>query len=71
MNNCATCEHKSRTPPGGHCYMFRTEPAHACMQHTGRKMTAPSQFGSPGMQALILMALLANPPRSPTLPSDT
>lgn len=35
-NNCATCTHK-RNPQGGHCYMFREEPAGLCMQHQDRK----------------------------------
>ena len=34
-NNCATCKHKQR-PDGGHCYMFRVEPAEMCAQHTSQ-----------------------------------
>lgn len=34
-NNCATCRHK-QNPDGGHCYMFRFEPAETCAQHTSQ-----------------------------------
>lgn len=35
QNNCTACKHKNH-PDGGWCYMFRTEPAELCGQHTAR-----------------------------------
>ena len=34
-NNCATCRHK-QNPDGGHCYLFRFEPAEMCAHHTSQ-----------------------------------
>ena len=34
-NNCASCRHK-QNPDGGHCYMFRFEPAEMCVHHTSQ-----------------------------------
>lgn len=34
-NNCASCRHK-QNPDGGHCYMFRFEPAEMCAHHTSQ-----------------------------------
>ena len=46
-NNCATCRHK-QNPDGGHCYMFRFEPAEMCAQHTSQihaQQALRMQFG--------------------------
>jgi len=59
MNNCETCEHFAHKD-GGHCYMFRVEPAGPCMQHTAlrgvRKIPADVGLGtiklSPEWQAV-------------------
>jgi len=66
-NNCKTCEHgqPTRVPEDGHCYMFRDAPTEACMQHTGRKKVGTighvSNYGSAGLQALILANLMSKP----------
>jgi hypothetical protein len=42
-NNCSACDHK-RHPDGGWCYMFRSEPAAVCAQHTARQASFMDQF---------------------------
>ncbi len=63
-NNCKTCGH-SQQPEGGHCYMFKTAPVEVCMKHTAHSRIDAgtighvSNYGSAGMQALILANLLS------------
>lgn len=56
-NNCTSCNHK-RDPQGGHCYMFREEPAFLCMQHPDRKPKRVGTIGHVGSGRATLTAAL-------------